>query len=180
MSSPQSFPSREEPEQFQEFNTSPNRILSILFGRIPPPATENQQSGENIVVMIRMSSDSESLLSDILNKEGPAPASKASIEAMPAVKVTEEGTECSICLTEFEVGGEVKEMPCKHKYHSDCIEKWLGIHGSCPVCRYKMPVDEKKTEDGGVSVVDEYLVFIGRVGLGVDSGRGSESGDSSA
>lgn len=127
-----------------------------------------------------MSSDSESLLRDILNKEGPAPASKASIEAMPAVKVTEEGTECSICLTEFEVGGEVKEMPCKHKYHSDCIEKWLGIHGSCPVCRYKMPVEEKKTEEGGNTVVNEYVVFIGPIRRGAGLGRGSESGDNSS
>ncbi|XAR51726.1 hypothetical protein NMG60_11006439 [Bertholletia excelsa] len=86
-------------------------------------------------------------------KEGPLPASKASIEAMPAVKITEEGLECAICLAEYEVGGEAKEMPCKHRYHSECIEKWLGIHGTCPVCRYKMPVEEsgenKKGGQGG-------------------------------
>ncbi|KAL2326889.1 hypothetical protein Fmac_020316 [Flemingia macrophylla] len=70
------------------------------------------------------------------------PASRESIEALPSVEV-EEGCgdlECVVCLEEFGVGGVAKKMPCKHKFHSGCIEKWLGIHGSCPVCRYEMPV----------------------------------------
>ncbi|KAH7846743.1 hypothetical protein Vadar_017626 [Vaccinium darrowii] len=85
------------------------------------------------------------------DKDSPLPASKKSIEAMPTVKVTESETEslgsesCAICLGEYEIGEEAKEMPCKHRFHSACIDKWLGIHGSCPVCRYEMPVEE----DGG-------------------------------
>lgn len=38
----------------------------------------------------------------------------------------------------------VKEMPCGHRYHGDCIEKWLCMHGSCPVCRYRMPEEDKE------------------------------------
>ena len=38
------------------------------------------------------------------------PATKASIEAMLRVVVTEEGTDCSICLEDYEVGGEAREM----------------------------------------------------------------------
>lgn len=54
----------------------------------------------------------------------------------------------------FGVGGVAKEMPCKHRFHGNCIEKWLGMHGSCPVCRYEMPVEEidwgkKREEEGG-------------------------------
>ncbi|XP_058186918.1 E3 ubiquitin-protein ligase MPSR1-like [Rhododendron vialii] len=86
------------------------------------------------------------------SKDGPLPASKKSIEDMPKVKITEETdlkseSSCAICLGEYEVGGEAKEMPCKHRYHPGCIEKWLGIHGLCPVCRYEMPVEEDG--DGG-------------------------------
>lgn len=89
-------------------------------------------------------------------KTGQPPATKESIEAMEKVEIEEgEGGECVVCLEEFEVGGVVKEMPCKHRFHGKCIEKWLGIHGSCPVCRYQMPVDEKddgrkrEEEEGG-------------------------------
>ncbi|XP_059670617.1 E3 ubiquitin-protein ligase MPSR1-like [Cornus florida] len=85
----------------------------------------------------------ESLLPQRSNKDGPA-----SIEAMPAVKITEGGSECPICFAEYEVGGEAKEMPCKHRYHSGCIEKWLRTHRSCPLCRFKMPVEEEEDESG--------------------------------
>ncbi|XP_059298096.1 E3 ubiquitin-protein ligase MPSR1-like [Lycium ferocissimum] len=79
--------------------------------------------------------------------EGPVlPATKASIEALPVVEIDEaiDLTECAICLLEFQPGGQAKEMPCQHRYHSNCINKWLRIHGSCPVCRYVMPLDHKR------------------------------------
>ncbi|KAK4723839.1 hypothetical protein R3W88_026618 [Solanum pinnatisectum] len=68
------------------------------------------------------------------------------------VKVLGEGIDCSICLLDFEIGKEAKEMPCKHHFHSICIDKWLGINGLCLICRYKMLVDEqceKKDEENG-------------------------------
>ncbi|KAM7277903.1 hypothetical protein ACFE04_005037 [Oxalis oulophora] len=69
----------------------------------------------------------------------PMPALKASVESMPKVVVTEKGKECAICLEEFAIGGEAKEISCKHLFHSSCLEKWLEIHGSCPVCRFEVP-----------------------------------------
>ncbi|XP_004306138.1 PREDICTED: E3 ubiquitin-protein ligase RING1-like [Fragaria vesca subsp. vesca] len=68
-------------------------------------------------------------------------ASRASIETMSTVIVTEEGTDCSICLESFKVSGEAKEMACTHRFHSDCIENWLRMRASCPLCRFTMPVN---------------------------------------
>jgi hypothetical protein len=105
------------------------------------------------MVVIDGTSSLDSLLREQGGKDGQPPASKASIKAMPDVEVDEGGGECVICLDELEVGGVAKEMPCKHRFHTNCIEKWLGIHGSCPVCRYTMPVEEeevgkKRDEEG--------------------------------
>lgn len=106
------------------------------------------------ITLVEGSLDIESLLREIPSKEGPLPATKASIESLPRVQILEPGLECAICLSEYEVNveaEEVKEMPCRHKFHPDCIDKWLGIHGTCPICRFSMPLDEKKEseETGG-------------------------------
>ncbi|KAG6574079.1 E3 ubiquitin-protein ligase MPSR1, partial [Cucurbita argyrosperma subsp. sororia] len=95
-------------------------------------------------------------------KNSQPPASKASIIAMPSVHVSEQ-TQCVICLDEIEVGGLAKEMPCNHKFHGDCIEKWLELHGSCPVCRYEMPVDEdegKRVESEGTERMGEREIWV--------------------
>ncbi|AES96776.1 anaphase-promoting complex subunit 11 RING-H2 finger protein [Medicago truncatula] len=110
------------------------------------------------MVVIDGASSLEELFNNLgsATKTGQPPATKESIEAMEKIEIEEgDGGECVVCLEEFEVGGVVKEMPCKHRFHGKCIEKWLGIHGSCPVCRYHMPVDEKddgkkrEEEEGG-------------------------------
>ncbi|XP_057769507.1 E3 ubiquitin-protein ligase MPSR1-like [Salvia miltiorrhiza] len=99
------------------------------------------------ITLVEGSLDVESLLRELPWKEGPLPATKASIESLPLVRVSEVGVECSICLAEYDEESEVKEMPCRHRFHSDCIGKWLGIHGSCPICRFGMPVEERKEGD---------------------------------
>ncbi|KAK8334883.1 hypothetical protein V6Z12_A09G016200 [Gossypium hirsutum] len=70
---------------------------------------------------------------------------------MPRIQVEESGKDCCICLEEFEVDEEGRAMPCKHLFHSGCIEKWLEIHGTCPICRFLMPTEttENVGRDGG-------------------------------
>ncbi|XP_071740198.1 E3 ubiquitin-protein ligase SIRP1-like [Rutidosis leptorrhynchoides] len=81
------------------------------------------------------------------NRYGTPPAQKNAIEAMPKVRIDEENSiQCCVCLEEFEVGNEAREMPCKHRFHGDCIVPWLELHSSCPVCRYQLPADESKVD----------------------------------
>jgi len=86
-------------------------------------------------------------------KEGPPPAAKSAIEAMASVEIGEDDAgDCAICLEEWDSDVIVKEMPCKHRFHGGCIEKWLGMHGSCPVCRYAMPAEEEDREKKGEEI----------------------------
>jgi len=82
------------------------------------------------------------------NHYGTPPASRSAVEAMPAVEISEshlssDVSQCAVCLEEFELGSEARQMPCKHMFHSDCIQPWLKLHSSCPVCRFQMPVDDE-------------------------------------
>uniref|UniRef100_M8BQP0 RING-type E3 ubiquitin transferase n=1 Tax=Aegilops tauschii TaxID=37682 RepID=M8BQP0_AEGTA len=78
-----------------------------------------------------------------LNRSGTPPAKKESVAALPTVNI-QEVLGCTVCLEEFEMGTEAKEMPCQHKFHSNCILPWLELHSSCPICRFQLPTEESK------------------------------------
>ncbi|KAL6576657.1 hypothetical protein OROMI_010933 [Orobanche minor] len=80
------------------------------------------------------------------NTYGTPPARKEAVEALPDVKIVETAVQCAVCLDECEIGSEVKEMPCRHKFHGECILPWLELHSSCPVCRYRLPCDESEID----------------------------------
>lgn len=47
-----------------------------------------------------------------------------------------EGTECSVCLNEFQEDETLRLLPkCNHAFHVPCIDTWLRSHTNCPMCR---------------------------------------------
>ncbi|KAI9251403.1 hypothetical protein BDA99DRAFT_521763 [Phascolomyces articulosus] len=44
-------------------------------------------------------------------------------------------SECSICLNTLGTRVELINLPCMHGFHGTCIEQWLQVNASCPVCR---------------------------------------------
>ncbi|KAK6923800.1 Zinc finger, RING-type [Dillenia turbinata] len=47
-----------------------------------------------------------------------------------------DGTECSVCLSEFEEDESLRLLPkCSHAFHIPCIDTWLRSHKNCPLCR---------------------------------------------
>nr|XP_043617621.1 E3 ubiquitin-protein ligase RING1-like [Erigeron canadensis] len=86
------------------------------------------------------------------NRYGTPPAAKSAVEKLPNVKITKELLEsdysdCAVCKDSFELDEEVKQLPCKHMYHPDCILPWLELHNSCPVCRFELPTDDPDYEN---------------------------------
>jgi len=49
---------------------------------------------------------------------------------------------CVICLEEFTHGQQIKLLPCKHGFHGECIDPWLGERSDqCPICKQSVLVD---------------------------------------
>ncbi|XP_015869650.3 RING-H2 finger protein ATL39 [Ziziphus jujuba] len=47
-----------------------------------------------------------------------------------------EVVECSVCLTNINDETTVRLLPnCKHMFHLECIDMWLGSNSTCPICR---------------------------------------------
>ena len=46
------------------------------------------------------------------------------------------GSTCAICLSEYNSKETVRIIPeCKHCFHADCVDEWLRMNSTCPVCR---------------------------------------------
>eukprot|EP00943_MAST-04B_sp_MAST-4B-sp1_P008497 g8497.t1 len=43
---------------------------------------------------------------------------------------------CNVCLEEFEKGDKLRVLPCFHKFHVKCIDRWLKQSKFCPTCRH--------------------------------------------
>lgn len=49
---------------------------------------------------------------------------------------------CTICMCNYEMGDNVKYLPCNHFFHTGCIVPYLSNYGqACPVCKTKIQPD---------------------------------------
>lgn len=48
----------------------------------------------------------------------------------------EERNHCPICLEAYEVGEDVRTIPCFHSFHAHCCDPWLRQKAICPVCKH--------------------------------------------
>ncbi|CAD8051424.1 unnamed protein product [Paramecium sonneborni] len=54
---------------------------------------------------------------------------------------------CSVCLFEFKEEEKVRELPCKHIYHSNCIKNWLQNNKQCPLCKTEIEIQINESDD---------------------------------
>ncbi|KAG0002395.1 hypothetical protein BGZ79_003076 [Entomortierella chlamydospora] len=44
-------------------------------------------------------------------------------------------TTCPICLCEYEDLEELRRLPCDHYFHKECVDEWLKLKRTCPLCK---------------------------------------------
>ncbi|KAM6945234.1 RING finger protein 215 isoform 1-T1 [Lycodopsis pacificus] len=42
---------------------------------------------------------------------------------------------CAVCLEPFNNNQCLRVLPCRHEYHRDCVDPWLLLHHTCPLCK---------------------------------------------
>ncbi|KAJ4904303.1 RING/U-box superfamily protein [Raphanus sativus] len=58
--------------------------------------------------------------------------------------------DCCVCLCDYEDGTELRELWCRHHFHEACIDKWLRINTTCPLCKFNIL---KPDERSGIDAV---------------------------
>mmetsp|Transcript_15340 Transcript_15340/g.23883 ORF Transcript_15340/g.23883 Transcript_15340/m.23883 type:complete len:140 (+) Transcript_15340:524-943(+) len=47
----------------------------------------------------------------------------------------EEG-HCPVCQEEWKEGDQQRVLPCEHRFHTSCVDRWLKDHkAQCPLCK---------------------------------------------
>uniref|UniRef100_A0A4W3HGH4 Ring finger protein 126 n=1 Tax=Callorhinchus milii TaxID=7868 RepID=A0A4W3HGH4_CALMI len=145
---PPRFPSRRPTARHEGVPTLEGIIQQLVNGFIAPAAVPNLGLGpwgvlhSNPLDYAWGANGLDSIITQLLNQfesPGPPPADKDKIKTLPTVQVTEgqvgTGTECPVCKEDYGVGENVRQLPCNHLFHNDCIVPWLEMHDTCPVCR---------------------------------------------
>ena len=71
------------------------------------------------------------------------------------LKIGKGTLECAVCLSEFEDEEMLRLLPkCDHVFHPDCIDAWLALHTTCPVCRADLTLDSREISGSAVESPD--------------------------
>ncbi|XP_010524458.1 PREDICTED: RING-H2 finger protein ATL46-like [Tarenaya hassleriana] len=47
---------------------------------------------------------------------------------------------CAVCLRDAAEGEKMRRLTvCGHCFHADCIDTWLSMKSTCPLCRAEVP-----------------------------------------
>ncbi|KAL3929348.1 MAG: hypothetical protein SGBAC_012248 [Bacillariaceae sp.] len=49
---------------------------------------------------------------------------------------------CLVCQFSYEEGEELRQLPCSHCFHSECVDQWLQSKDCCPYCRTTITKEE--------------------------------------
>ncbi|KAJ6703456.1 RING-H2 FINGER PROTEIN ATL20-LIKE [Salix viminalis] len=106
-------------------------IGSYLFGRLKEYIGGNQPTTE----LSTSISPGPSVL--ITGLDAPT------IESYPKTQLGDSGrlprpndNTCPICLSEYQPKDTLRTIPdCSHYFHANCVDEWLKMNATCPLCR---------------------------------------------
>ncbi|KAE8659680.1 Nudix hydrolase 15 [Hibiscus syriacus] len=96
----------------------------------------------------------------------------------------DESMECSVCLGTITEESTVRLLPnCKHMFHVECIDTWLGSHTTCPICRTEAEPTVQAAEDkelcSRVQPTAPTLMESASIGAAQEGKEGGASGSGS-
>ena len=138
--------SEEEEEEEDSGPLSKEGVLSAkIIGALPLEKVEGKSA------LLKRWSVKELAREVKANHASKCPHSKAKFKGPPPLE-KEELVEvvlslrgdpmCSVCFEQFVEDEYVRVLPCGHRYHIECVDRWLASKSiRCPMCQH--PADER-------------------------------------
>ncbi|XP_020081204.1 E3 ubiquitin-protein ligase At1g12760-like isoform X2 [Ananas comosus] len=112
-------------------------IIAILYAVADQEGASEEDIRHLPKYKFRRSNGSDKLSSEIGGRSGGIMTECGSDPPMEQV-LSAEDAECCICLCPYDDGAELRELPCGHHFHCACIDKWLHINATCPLCKFNI------------------------------------------
>lgn len=103
-------------------------------------------------------------IADVSN--GQEGASEEEINKLPSATYrpgmfSEDDDQCTICLTGYQEEEELRLLPCdkRHHFHKECVDSWLILNATCPICRASIHPDadteEQHSETASLNALEQ-------------------------
>ncbi|XP_056158898.1 RING-H2 finger protein ATL70 [Syzygium oleosum] len=103
---------------------APQQRNIINVHRLGMPPGRGAAAGDAVVVNMGLDEDTIKSYPRLLYSEAKLRSSASTASC------------CSICLADYKGHDELRMIPdCGHLFHHECIDPWLRMHPTCPVCR---------------------------------------------
>ncbi|XP_053516919.1 E3 ubiquitin-protein ligase RLIM-like [Artibeus jamaicensis] len=115
-------------------SSSDSSYMSTSTSSLMSSSSSSDESSETLTVLFESSDEGDAWPS---LDDHPTGLSEAQIDNLATRSSVKDDTlnECSICITEYREGSQLRILPCSHEFHVCCIDRWLSDNSTCPICR---------------------------------------------
>lgn len=106
--------------------------ILAMFPMSPPEIVSPESDLENYEALLNVAAR--------LSETHPRGLNRIQINQIPSFKFETnrhrgDQTSCVVCMCDFEDRQTLRHLPCSHKFHAKCVDKWLKTNSTCPICR---------------------------------------------
>ncbi|XP_039045991.1 E3 ubiquitin-protein ligase At1g12760-like isoform X1 [Hibiscus syriacus] len=112
-------------------------IIAILYAVADQEGASKEDIDQLPIYKFRKIGKGEKFAGDVKGPVGGV-ITECCIDSPMERVLSEDDAECCICLSAYEDGVELRELPCGHHFHCACVDKWLHINATCPLCKYNI------------------------------------------
>jgi len=97
-----------------------------------------------VFLFLRLVSEPEGASEDVIRRlpsrkfqSSVSPESQESKQGSQQPRNGEDIPSCAVCMENYVNGDELRSLPCRHEFHTKCVDEWLKLRNTCPLCRKK-------------------------------------------
>lgn len=115
-------------------NAENGRDVELGGGPHAAATSEGTEHGDNATVSHTEASTADRPDVVVTRPVGSETAEEAKEESAQSGDLINNDLACSVCTDDFVKGQDIRLLPCKHKFHPECIDPWLlNVSGTCPL-----------------------------------------------